>query len=346
MSRGAALGRHGGRDVWTKRLPGDTLARTSSDARFNNDGGLQPSEGTVDRRTFLKAVSAGLAATPFLRHSDLFSFPPPETPAQLSIITGPDPAAATKRAVEAIGGMSAFVSKGDVVLVKPNIGWDRTPEQAANTNPIVIATLVELAFGAGAKKVKVFDNTCNSARRCYTNSGIEEAARRAGADVSFVDERKFKKVNLGGEVLEEWPVYVDALEVDKIINVPIAKHHSLARITLSMKNFMGLIGGSRNILHQKIHTNVVDLAGFFKPSLTVLDAVRVLTANGPQGGNLADVRNLNTVAASRDQVAIDAFGATIFGLTPDDLPHVREAHARGLGVKDLAALAVVREHLS
>jgi uncharacterized protein (DUF362 family) len=294
----------------------------------------------------LKTVSAGLAAAPLLRGTDLFSVPPQDTTPRLSIITGPDPAAATRRAVEALGGMGSFVSKGDVVLVKPNIGWDRTPEQAANTNPVVVATLVGLALAAGAKKVKVFDNTCNAARRCYANSGIEEAARGAGADVFFVDERKFKKVNLGGEVLKEWPVYADALEADKIINVPIAKHHTLARITLSMKNFMGLIGGSRNILHQKIDTNVVDLAAFFKPTLTVLDAVRVLTANGPQGGNVADVKLVNTVAASRDQVAIDAFGATLFGMTPDDLPHVRLAHARGLGAKDPAALTVVRENLS
>jgi uncharacterized protein (DUF362 family) len=300
----------------------------------------------VDRRKFLRTVSVGLAAAPLLRSTDLFSSPSQETPPQLSIITGPDAAAVTRRAVEALGGMGSFVSRGDVVIVKPNIGWDRTPEQAANTNPVVVATLVELALAAGAKKVKVFDNTCNAARRCYTNSGIEEAARGAGADVFFVDERKFKKVNLGGEVLKEWPVYADALEADKIINVPIAKHHTLARITLSMKNFMGLIGGSRNILHQKIDTNVVDLAAYFKPSLTVLDAVRVLTANGPQGGNVADVRLVNTVAASRDQVAIDSFGATLFGMTPDDLPHVRQAHARGLGVKDPATLTVVRENLS
>ncbi len=300
----------------------------------------------MDRRTFLKTVSAGLAAAPFLGHSDLLSFSAADSLPRLSIITGADPAATTRRAVEELGGMPKFVSKGDVVLVKPNIGWDRTPEQAANTNPIVVATLIELALGAGAKTVKVFDNTCNSARRCYATSGIEEAARRAGADVSFVEERKFKKTNLGGEVVKEWPVYADALEVDKIINVPIAKHHTLARITLSMKNLMGLVGGSRNLLHQKIDTNIVDLAGFFKPSLTVLDAVRVLTANGPQGGNLSDVRLANTVAASIDQVAIDAFGATIFGMVPDDLAHVRLAFDRGLGEKDLSAMTVVRENLS
>jgi len=299
----------------------------------------------MDRRTFLKTVSIGVAAAPFVRPSDLFSAAS-EAPADLSIITASDPALATRRAVEAIGGMSSFVSKGDVVVVKPNIGWDRTPEQAADTNPAVVAALVELAYAAGAKQVKVFDNTCNAARRCYKNSGIEDAARAAGADVFFVENRRLKKVNLGGEILKEWPVYTDALEADKIINVPIAKQHSLARITLSMKNLMGLIGGSRNLLHQKLDTNIVDLAAFFKPSLTVLDAVRVLTANGPQGGNLNDVKIANTVAASRDQVAIDAFGATLFEKTAEDLPHVREAFARGIGEKDLGKLKLARETLS
>jgi uncharacterized protein (DUF362 family) len=300
----------------------------------------------MDRRKFLKTLSTGLAAAPFLHPIELFPVPASEPLPQLSIVTASDPASATKRAVEVLGGMSSFVSKGDVVLVKPNIGWDRTPEQAANTNPIVVATLVELAYDAGAKKVKVFDNTCNAARRCYTKSGIEAAARGAGADVFFVEEKKFKKVNLGGEVLKEWPVYGDALEADKIINVPIAKHHSLAGITLSMKNLMGLIGGSRNLLHQKLDTNVVDLAGFFKPTLVVLDAVRILRANGPQGGNVNDVKIANTVAASCDQVAIDAFGATLFDKTADDLPHIRVAYARGLGEKDLGKLNVARANLS
>jgi uncharacterized protein (DUF362 family) len=299
----------------------------------------------MDRRTFLKTVTAGVAAAPFIRPTDLFPFQSSGPQPYLSVVEGAGPASVTRKAVEILGGMSAFVSKGDVVIVKPNIGWDRLPEHAANTNPTVVATLIELAYGAGAKKVKVFDNTCNVSRRCYERSGIEEAARGAGADVFFVDDRRLKKVNLGGEVLGEWPVYEDALEADKIINVPIAKHHTLARLTLSMKNLMGLIGGSRNLLHQKIDKNVVDLAGFFKPTLVVLDAVRILTANGPQGGNLNDVIEKNTVAASRDPVAIDAFGTTLFGMSADDFPHIVDAHARGLGEKDLGKLNVVRESL-
>jgi uncharacterized protein (DUF362 family) len=298
----------------------------------------------VNRRTFIKTVSAGFAAAPFVRPIEIFSSPTESLP-HLSVVTAADPIKATIKAVDALGGMSTFVSKGDVVVVKPNIGWDRTPEHAADTNPAVVAALVQLAFDAGAKKVKVFDNTCNSARRCYTRSGIEDAARSAGADVFFVEDKKFRKVHLKGDVLGEWPVYQDALEADKIINVPIAKHHTLARITLSMKNLMGLIGGSRNLLHQKLDVNIVDLAAFFKPTLVVLDAVRILTANGPQGGNLSDVVQKNTVAASRDQVAIDAFGATLFGVAADEMPHILDAHGRGLGEKDLSKLTVVRQVL-
>ncbi|UCG50592.1 MAG: DUF362 domain-containing protein [Candidatus Latescibacterota bacterium] len=299
----------------------------------------------MDRRSFLRTLSVGLIGARYVDPTNLFASSPEESTI-LSIVRGDDVTLATTKALEPLGGMSSFVSRGDVVIVKPNIGWDRTPEQAANTNPHVVATLVRLAYDSGAKKVKVFDNTCNTARRCYKRSGIEEAARGAGADVFLVEERKFKTVDLGGEVLKEWLVYKDALEADKIINVPTLKHHTLARLTISMKNLMGLIGGARNLLHQKLDNSIVDLATFFKPTLTVLDAIRILTANGPQGGNLADVKIGNTIAASRDQVAIDAFGASLFGMTPDDFPHIREAHARGLGEKDLTKVKTIEQSLS
>ncbi|MFH1754731.1 MAG: DUF362 domain-containing protein, partial [Candidatus Latescibacterota bacterium] len=199
----------------------------------------------MKRRTFLKTASIGFIGSQFVDPVDLFASAG-KSPSILSVIKGEDVSLITAEAIKAIGGMSKFVSKGDVVLVKPNMGWDRTPEQAANTNPLVMATLVTLAYDAGAKKVKVFDYTCNSARRCYTKSGIAEAVEQAGAEVSFVDDRKFKKMKINGEKLDEWPIYEDAVEVDKIINVPIAKHHTLAGHTLAMKNLMGIIGGSRN----------------------------------------------------------------------------------------------------
>ena len=303
----------------------------------------------MDRRSFLRTLSVGIIGSQVIDPRELFaSLPAGGTlggPA-LSVVKGADPTAATGAAIAALGGMGKFVSRGDVVIVKPNIGWDRTPEQGANTNPAVVAALVALALEAGAKKVKVFDNTCNTDRRCYERSGIAAAAKAAGADVFFVEERKLKKVDLKGEKIKEWPVYTDALEVDKIINVPVAKHHTLARVTLSMKNLMGLVGGNRNLLHQKIDVNVVDLAGYFKPTLTVLDAVRVLKRNGPQGGNVKDVEMRNTVAASTDCVAIDAYGATLFGMTGDDLGSVREAYGRGLGEKDLSKVNIIEKSLS
>ena len=245
-----------------------------------------------------------------------------------------------KAALDALGGMGRFISKGDKVIVKPNIGWDRTPEQAANTNPLVVRTLIDLCFGSGAKEVMVIDNTCNEARRCYTRSGIAKAAEEAGAKVRHMDEKKFKEMKIDGDVLKNWSVYSDFVEADKIINAPIAKHHTLARLSLSMKNWLGAVGGRRNKLHQKLDECSVDLAVFFKPTLTVLDAVRILKANGPQGGNLKDVEKIDTLAAGVDQTTIDSFGATLFGLKGEDLACVRAAVKRGFGEADLTKIRI------
>ena len=291
----------------------------------------------LDRRTFMQILAGGAAGC-LLPKGKLAAFPfvAAET-ASMAVVKGPDPAAATRKALELLGGMGNFVSKGDIVFVKPNISWDRVPEQAATTNPIVVETVVRMVLEAGAKKVLVADNTCNDARRCYKRSGIKEAAEKAGADVSFMEERKFKKVDLGGEVIKEWPVYVDVIEADKIINIPIAKHHGLSGVTLSMKNLMGLIGGARNRLHQKLSGSVVDLAAYFKPTLHILDANRILTARGPASGTMKDIKTLSTVAASADPVRIDAFGVTLFGKEPGEFEHVRLGEERGLGTSDFKA---------
>jgi len=289
----------------------------------------------LDRRTFLQLLAGGAAGCLF-PFDKVAALPLGAVEAaSLAVVKGPDPAAITRKAVELLGGMQAFVSKGDVVFVKPNISWDRVPEQAATTNPAVVETVVRMALEAGAKKVLVADNTCNDARRCYKRSGIAEAAERAGADVSFMEERKFRKVDLGGAVLKDWDVYTDVLEADKIINIPIAKHHGLSGVTLSMKNLMGLIGGARNRLHQKMAESVVDLTAYFKPTLHILDANRILTARGPASGTTKDIEILNTVAASADPVRIDAFGVTLFGKDPAEFEHVRLGEERGLGTSDV-----------
>ncbi len=258
----------------------------------------------------------------------------------LAVARGADPSAITRAAIDALGGMKRFITKGDIVVVKPNIAWDRTPEQAANTNPEVVATIVQMCFEAGAKKVKVFDRTVNDPRRCYVQSGIEKAAREKGAEVSYIDSRRFKEVEIKGNVLKTWPLYIDILEADKIINVPIAKHHGLAKLTMAIKNWMGVMGGSRGNIHQRLDESLVDLASFIKPTLTVLDAVRILIRNGPQGGDLSDVKKLDTLIAGIDQVAVDSYGATLFGLKGEDLGYVKIAHSRGVGTMDLTKLNI------
>jgi len=235
--------------------------------------------------------------------------------------------------------MGRFVSKGNVVWIKPDIGWDRRPEQAATTNPDVVATLVALCYQAGAKKVLVSDNPCNPARLSYPRSGIQPAAEKAGAEVPFLDERKFRKMSLNGKVLKEWEVYQDIVEADRLINVPIAKNHNLCLATLGMKNLMGVIGGARNRLHQDLGGTVADLAAFLKPRLVVLDAIRILTANGPVGGNLADVKRKDTLVAGIDQVAVDAVGATLLGYKPDSIAYIVQGNARGLGTIDFKSLS-------
>jgi len=297
----------------------------------------------MDRRNFVKASAgalAGLALADSL--GPLVQAAPPGRP-DLAVAHGAAPRQLVRAVVDALGGMRSFIARGDVVVVKPNIGWDRAPEQAGCTNPEVVAALAQLALEAGAKRVKVFDRCCDDPRRCYVQSGIEAAARAAGAEVSYVDERRFREVRFpGGQAIQAWPVYLDVLEADKVINVPIAKHHSLARLTLSFKNWMGVLGDNRGLIHQKLDLALVDVHTVLKPCLTVLDAVRILTANGPHGGNPADVKKLDLVIAGTDQVAIDAYGATLFGRTGADLGCVVEAARRGLGVMDLSRLAIRR----
>ncbi len=260
--------------------------------------------------------------------------------ADLVIARQGSPEALVRKAVEAMGGMRRFVSRGDKVVVKPNIGWDRIPLQAANTNPEVVATVVELCLDAGAASVTVTDASCNDPRRCFQRSGIWRLAHDRGARVVLPVERKFRKMRLRGEVLDEWPVYTTLVEADKVINVPIAKHHNLAGYTAAMKNWYGVLGGRRNRLHQNIDVSVADLATFMRPTLTIVDAVRILVRNGPQGGNLDDTRRMDTVIASIDQVAADAFGCTLLGKTKDDFPYLRMGEERGIGTTDLGRLRV------
>ncbi len=258
-----------------------------------------------------------------------------------------EPSALVQKALENLGGIGRFISRQDVVVIKPNIAWDRTPEQAANTNPELVAEVVIECWQAGAKRVIVTDVSCNEAQRCFHRSGIEAAARAAGAEVVLPDPENFREVEIGGVVLKSWPVFAPFLEADKVLNLPIAKHHGLTGATLGMKNWFGILGGQRNRLHQQIHQSVADLASFMLPTLTIMDCYRILLRNGPTGGNLEDVALKKTLVAGTDPVAIDAYVAKAYwNLDAEHLPYLQLAANRGLGTVEFEKLAIKTSQLS
>ena len=259
----------------------------------------------------------------------------------VAVVQNGEPRDLVRQAIADLGGMSRFVAKQDVVVIKPNIAWDRTPEQAANTNPDVVAETVRQCWQAGAKRIIVTDGSCNEPRRCFHRSGIEAAAKAEGAEIVLPDPDRFREVDMGGVVLKSWPVFTPFLEADKIFNLPIAKHHELTGATLGMKNWYGILGGQRNRLHQQIHQSLVDLANFMLPTLTLMDCYRILLRNGPTGGNLEDVAVKKTLVAGTDPVAIDAYVAKAYwNLDPAHLPYLQMAADKGLGTVDFEKLNV------
>lgn len=302
----------------------------------------------IDRRTFIRrtvqaAIAAAAGGLPAL---DLLSLPAQAAQAPpLAVRKGQDIPLLVRETISALGGIQNFVKPGEVVVVKPNIGWDRTVELAANTHPGVVKTLVQLCLEAGAKQVRIFDRTCNDERRCYTQSGIRstmESIRSERVSLEYMDRRAYKELTIkGGQAFDRWEFYMPVIEADRLINVPIAKHHSISQLTLGMKNLMGVIGGNRGRLHHNIAESLSDIASVIHSDLTVVDATRILTANGPQGGRLQDVRDLDTLIASPDIVAADAYATTLFGLSPEQVPTVVAAARRGLGVMDLKQVRMV-----
>jgi uncharacterized protein (DUF362 family) len=293
----------------------------------------------MDRRTFLKAGGAASLLAPILIREALAA----REQSLVVVAEGSDYAAITRKAINALGGIKKFVKPGNVVVVKPNMGWDRSVELAANTHPLVVRAIVEECLAAGAKKVKVFDNTCNDSRRCYANSGIENALKGLkNVDCKQIETERFRKVSINGQFLKEWELYDEALSADVYINVPVAKHHGLSKLTLGLKNIMGIMGGKRGYIHRELDVALADVNAHFKSHLTIIDATRILTDHGPQGGNIADVKVLNKVIASIDVVAADAFATTLFGLKPTDIAVTVAAHKRGLGEMDLNKIRVVR----
>ena len=291
----------------------------------------------MNRRDFIKFGLSSLTFAGLPKNSLSQALP------VLSIAEGKDHAAITINAINAVGGIERFVKKGDVVVVKPNIGWDRKPEYAANTNPIVVKTIVDACINVGAKKVKVFDNSCNDPRRCYQSSGINSALKGIkGVELKYMEDERYKNIRLNGVALKEWELYDEALSANVLINVPVAKHHSLTRLTLALKNMMGIMGGNRGYIHRNIEESLSDINKAVKSHLVIIDATRILLNHGPQGGSLSDVKVLDRVIASTDIVAADAYATTLFNLKPQDIPTTVTAYRRNLGEINLNKIKIIK----
>jgi uncharacterized protein (DUF362 family) len=266
----------------------------------------------------------------------------PTPPVDLVVARGGDPEEMARRALAAYGGMGAFVPPGASVVVKPNICVAyHTYEYAATTNPWLVGALVKLALEAGAGRVQVFDFPFGgSAEQAYVSSGIQEQVLTAGGEMMPMPDFKFVPTGIpAGVDLKETRAFKDALEADVLIDVPIAKHHGSARLTLGMKNLMGLIL-NRSAIHANLGQRIADLASLFRPQLTVVDAVRMLMRHGPSGGNLDDVKMMDTIIVSPDIVAADSYATTLFGMAPEDIPYIKAASSMGLGVSDLGGLKI------
>jgi len=253
------------------------------------------------------------------------------------------PTTLVQRSISAIGGIERFVKPGNDVIIKPNIcGSGRTPEYASTTNPEVVAALVALCLGAGAKRVRVMDfpfsGTPNDA---YNNSGIAEAVRAAGGEMEVMTSMKFQDTPIpNGKAITSCRVYTDIVEADVLIDVPIAKHHSDTVLTLGMKNMMGVVSNPQSYHTADMAERVTDLNTLARPHLVVVDAIRILMKNGPTGGKLEWVKQTNTIIASHDIVAADSYGATLFGKTALDVPIVLAGARRGLGIMDLSSIKI------
>ncbi len=259
---------------------------------------------------------------------------------RMAIAHGHSVEAMVRAAVGEMGGIAAFVRRGDVVLVKPNAAFDRGPALAATTRPETISAVVRLCREAGARQVLVADNPINNPEGAFARSGIGPAAAAAGATVVYPRPSAFREVAIDGRVLGRWPVLYEPLkDVTRVIGIAPAKDHNLCGASLTMKNWYGLLGGGRNRLHQHIHEAIADLACLVRPTLVILDATRLLMTNGPTGGSLSDVAPGDTIVCGVDQVAVDAYGAMRLGRDLDAIQYLAMAEARGAGRRDWRSLA-------
>ncbi len=300
------------------------------------------SKNKITRRRFLRGITTGMVLGIFGRPSISFG----KEQYDLVVISG-DPVGATKKALEAMGGISRFVKKGQKVILKPNMSFARAPEQSATTHPLVVATVAQACIEAGAQQVLVLDHTLHRAELCLERTGIEEACRNIpGVHVLAIQERKFyREIRIPrGKVLERVEVIREILDTPVFINLPVAKSHSLTGVSMGIKGLMGLIW-DRESFHSRFNINqaLADLATVIKPQLTILDATRALTPGGP-----GEVKKPNLIIAGIDPVAVDSYGVSIVpwygqNFKGRQVEHLLAAHQRGLGQIDIEQLKIFKE---
>ena len=308
----------------------------------------------MDRRDFLKALAvSGVAFTLKMKGGmDIFAqtakSTPTEKPVDLIAVMGGEPAAMFKKAIAEMGGIGKFVKSGYKVVVKPNIGWDKVPELAANTNPDLVKEIVRQCVAAGAKEVIVFDNTCDTWTNCYKNSGIEAAAKSAGAKVIPANEESYyKTIPLKGKELKNTKVHEAILNCDVWINVPILKNHGGANMSVAMKNLMGIIWDRRIFHNTNLQQCIADVCTLDKkPILNVVDAYRVLKTNGPRGKTETDVIKAKGLFISQDMVAVDTAAIKFFSqireVALEDVKYLQYAQELKVGTMDIDSLNVKR----
>ncbi|MDH5718848.1 MAG: DUF362 domain-containing protein [Spirochaetia bacterium] len=298
----------------------------------------------------LKIMSAYFLGKNFIGNKKIFSQTTSNTTtdsegSKLTIIKGKDLSKETifkmvDKGLENLGGINKFIKKGMNVVIKPNIGFNAPPESAFTTNPHLVEAVAKKCVETGAK-VTVFDRPVHTDKLCYRNSKILEAIENAGAKVHYMDDRKFKEVKIkNGINLNKLEVYEEIIKADFIINMPIAKHHSSANLTMSMKNLMGVIGGRRGWFHLYLHENIVDFNKAVPVQLVILDALRILTANGPASGTEKDVKETNTIVMGTNPVSVDAYTTSLFNKKPTDLEYLTLAAKEKMGEIDIKKLNI------
>ena len=321
---------------------------------------LDPNSNGLNRRQFLdRLVKAGISITaacaagfwfhdakgPSLSQNDQSNLILPDfsidaLEQKMSIVRGEDRGAALRMAIKSLGGIETFIKKGDRVLLKVNAAFASPAILSATTHPAIITEMTQLCFRAGAASVVVTDNPINDPASCFALTGIADAARSAGARVLLPRDDLFSPMTVkDAKLIRNWPVlYKPFTDITKVIGLAPLKDHHRSGASMIMKNWYGLLGGRRNIFHQDIHHIIMELAMMVKPSLVILDATTTMMTNGPTGGSLSDLKNTNTMIVSTDQVAADAFGASILGKSFDELPFIGKAEAAGIGTADYHAL--------